>query len=149
MDNQLHIKPERFRTEDIEHLRSCEYCRMQFADHIEERELMTAPKNMQAAILQKSRQLDVQVIAGSNQISKKLQLFYYSLKVSFAAAFAMGLLIWNPYLANPPKPPLSLEFQIPPAVRIRDKTQDLTDIIQNFSNQLFKTEDSSHDKQKK
>lgn len=147
MDNQLHIDPEHVRAEDIDHIRSCDYCRMRFADHIEAHELLAAPKNMQEAILIKSRQLDVQVVAGSNQLSKKLQLFYYSLKVSFATAFALGLLIWNPNLPEPPTlPTVSWESRIPATERIHDKVQTM---LHDFSNQLFKTEVPPYDKQEK
>ncbi|MEG0813560.1 MAG: hypothetical protein RSE05_03875 [Clostridium sp.] len=64
----------------------------ELADYIERYELITAPKHLKDSILEQSHQPSVQLIAGSNQISKKLQFFYFTLKVSGAVLCALMML---------------------------------------------------------
>lgn len=136
---------------ELKHLASCDFCMEQFADHIEEQELLTAPANLKEAILSRSQKADVQLVAKANEASRRLQLFYYSLKVGFATAFALALLLWSSDAFVPihlfpdsqPQPMKRYEWQSPfSEVPIKEKIQDL-------SNQLFQTEVISHDKQEK
>lgn len=64
----------------------------ELADYIERYELITAPKHLKDSILEQSHQPSVQLIVGSNQISKKLQFFYFTLKVSGAVLCALMML---------------------------------------------------------
>ena len=88
MEKQQHINPEYFKTglspEEYSHLAACPFCCEQFADYIENQELITAPAHLKSSIMERSRDLDVQIVAGSNHLSKRLQLFYFSLKVGAA-----------------------------------------------------------------
>ena len=161
MDKQTHINftqdftaPVNLDVSDLEHLASCDYCMEQFADYIEEQELLSAPRYLKEDILKKSRQLDVQIVAKSNQASKKLELFYYALKVGFATVFALVFLIMAPSLAGP-----SFSTGIAhasgthyreakPFSRLYEQALDITDIINGITNQFnnHKTEVSSDDK---
>lgn len=95
-----HIEPERFRSgltrEEYQHLSACPYCREQFADYIEQQELLTAPVHLKSSVLERCKDLDVRIIAGSNQLSKRLQLFYFSLKVGAAVLCALTMLTLLP-----------------------------------------------------
>lgn len=91
-----HIDPGRFHNgltpEEQNHLTACPYCLEQFADFIEKQELITAPTHLKSSVLERCKDLDVQIIAGSNRLSRRLQLFYFSLKVSVAVLCALTML---------------------------------------------------------
>lgn len=156
MNKQTHVNFEQPLTmKELEHLVSCDFCVEQFADYIEEQELIRAPRYLQEEILKRSQQFEVQIVAKSNQASKKLQLFYYSLKVGFAAVFALAFLMAAPALASP-----TFHSRIPTAAsqhsqeqkntfRIYDGAQKITDRLADFTNQLYKMEVTPHDKQEK
>ena len=61
-----------------------------FADYLEAQGLMDAPANIKSSILERSRHMDVQIIAGTNHLSKKAELFFYGLKVGFAVACSIA-----------------------------------------------------------
>ncbi|MEG0215809.1 MAG: hypothetical protein RR685_06695, partial [Hungatella sp.] len=84
--------------EELEQLANSDFCMMQFADRLEADGLLTAPKHMHDNIRARSRQLDVQIVAKTNEASKNLQLFYYSLKVGFATVFALSFLLAIPQI---------------------------------------------------
>lgn len=67
-----------------------------FADLLEKQGLLTAPANLKSAVLERSRQADIRVIAGSNHLSKKAELFRYSLKVGLTMACSIALLLVTP-----------------------------------------------------
>ena len=68
MEKQQHINPEYFKTglspEEYSHLAACPFCCEQFADYIENQELITAPAHLKSSIMERSRDLDVQIVAG-------------------------------------------------------------------------------------
>ena len=74
-----HIDPGRpvssLSREELAHLSSCQFCREQIALQAEKQELLTAPARMKSEILSKLNRPEVQIIAKSNRISKKLELF--------------------------------------------------------------------------
>lgn len=109
-----HIDLSNISQHNLEHLSHCDFCIEQFADQLEEQGLLTAPANLKESILSRSKKTDVQLIAKTNQTSQKLQLFYYSLKVCFATAFALALLLWS---SN-----ASFSIYIPSAVQERQVT---------------------------
>ena len=57
-----------------------------FGDLLEQQGLLKAPANLKASVLERSRQADVRLIAGTNHFSKKTRLLCYSLKGGLAAA---------------------------------------------------------------
>lgn len=91
---------------DLEHLAGCDYCIEQFADEVEQQALLHAPRDFKADVLKKSGQIDIRLTAKSHQLSKQLQLFYYSLKVGMAVLGSLALLSVLPRLpqnfAQPP-----------------------------------------------
>lgn len=91
-----HIEPSRFKEkltlEEREHLASCRFCREAFADYVEQNELLTAPKDLKMLVMEQSRRPDIQLIAGTNHASRKLQMFFFSLKVGAAVLCALTML---------------------------------------------------------
>lgn len=58
--------------------------------------LIPAPVHMKQEILERSRSLDYQIRIQTRQIPKKLQFFYYSLKVGAAVVMALFLVLMVP-----------------------------------------------------
>lgn len=122
------------------HIAACTRCAELLAQDMETRPLLSPPKNFQESVIMRSRQADVVMISKTNQISKRLQLFYYSLKVGFAVACALFLLAVTPVSAGSFPHRLSSNWQhsrlwtpSAPEVslhrRIQDITADLNDIL--------------------
>lgn len=105
-----------------------------FADCLEQQGLLNAPRNLKASILERSRQADIQLIAGSNHLSKKTELIRYSLKVSLAAACSIAMIVTVPLNTNNrgQTPPLHVEAY--------EKMQELTGKFVDFSRSLLNLE---------
>ena len=58
--------------------------------------LLPAPVHMKQEILERSRSLDYQIRVQTRQIPRKLQFFYYSLKVGAAVVMALFLVTMVP-----------------------------------------------------
>ena len=63
---------------------------------VEAEGLLPAPVHMKQEILERSRSLDYQIRVQTRQIPKKLQFFYYSLKVGAAVVMALFLVTMVP-----------------------------------------------------
>lgn len=103
-----HISPGRLRgslkgklsDSELKHLAACPWCREALSEAVAGKELLCAPRDLKSSILERSRKLDVQIIAGSNHLSKRLQFFYFSLKVGTAVLCSLSLLFLAPNLAE-------------------------------------------------
>lgn len=111
-----------------------------FANRLEETGLYRAPANLKSSILQQSRQLDVRLIAGTNHLSKKTQLFRYSLKVSLAAACSIGFIIAMPRLHERYTVSLSASSSSPIHVEAYEKLQKWNGKISELSKSFFDLE---------
>ena len=102
MTEKKHINPEHFSgkltEEEIKHLAECPRCRLLFTEYIEAEELHPAPVHLKTSVLEKIREPDVAIIAGSNRLSRRLQLFYFSLRVGAAVLCSLSLLFLAPPL---------------------------------------------------
>ncbi len=112
----------------------------EFADYLEERGLLSAPANLKSSILEKSRQPDVQIIAGSNHLSKKIQLLRYSLKVGLAAACSIGFIIAMPRLKGRYALFPQTLSTVPVYVGAYEKIQEWNGKINEFSKSFFHME---------
>lgn len=135
---EKHIEPTRFSKalslEELDHLSSCCFCREELADYVEQYQLIKAPKSMKASILERSKKPDIQFIAGTNQISKRLQLFYFSLKVGAAVLCVLTMLIAAPDFTNQIK---MRESKAEAAAELRDDNQfDYYEKVKAFTAQL-------------
>ena len=63
---------------------------------VEQNGMLRAPVGMKQEILEKTRRADVQLVIRTQDMSRKLQVFFYGLKISMAAAIAMFLIFWMP-----------------------------------------------------
>lgn len=112
----------------------------EFADYLEERGLLSAPANLKSSILERSRQPDVRLIAGSNRLSKKTQLIRYSLKVSLAAACSIGFIIAMPRLHSRYSVSPQASPKVPVYVEAYEKIQEWNGKINEFSKSLLHME---------
>lgn len=117
----------------------------EFADYLERRGLLAAPGNLKSSILERSRQADIRIIAGSNQLSKKTQLFRYSLKVSLAAACSIGVIITMPGPHERHSAASQTYRRVPIYVEAYEKIQEWNGKINQFSKSLFDLEVSLYD----
>lgn len=149
MDDCRHINLPNLTMDDLKHLADCDDCAAQLADYVEAHGLLTAPKGMKETILDKSRSLDLQPAVKNRHISKRRELFYYSLKVGFAAAFAITMLMVPKEVFHPVITP-QYSYDYAEHQRSFDPrhegTQRITDILNDFKHQLFQMEGSSNDK---
>lgn len=77
-----------------------EYQAERLAEMVENQGLMTAPANLKSAILKRSRQMDVQMIAEANHLGRQAELFFYGLKVGAAVACSIGLILAAPLITR-------------------------------------------------
>lgn len=130
----------------------------QLADLVEGRGLMTAPVNLKDSIMERSRQLDVQVIAKSNTAARKLELFYYGLKITAAVAVSVCFILIAPSLAERQFPgagqdtvSYSQDDTLPSSVRVpiherfSSRLKDLSGAAQEFFNESLNMEVFLHD----
>lgn len=103
-----------------------------FADLLEQQGLFAAPSNLKSSVLERSRQMDIQMIAGSNRFSRKTELIRYSLKVSLAAACSIAIIATVPSSNRDHVPPLHMEAY--------EKMQILTGKFVRFSRSLLNME---------
>lgn len=84
----------------LSHLSACRFCQDELTDYVEEHELLKAPSDLKSSILERAEKLDVRLIACTNHASKKLQLFYFSLKVGAAVLCSLTLLLTAPVISR-------------------------------------------------
>lgn len=137
----------------MEHIGKCSYCADLFAEYVEKNTMVSAPRDLKENIMAKSRNLDVRVIAASNQLSKRLQLFYYSLKVGAAVLCVLTLLTVTPGLASHLRP-AALSFERLERLEqgriswsFYENAEQLTERLNQFS--IFNLEVNKNDKKEK
>lgn len=116
------------------------------ADTIEAQGLMNAPANLKSSVLERSKQMDVQLIARSNQLSKKLELFSYGLKVSAAVVCCVGFILITPTSREETFFSRLPSEHTPLHVEASEKIHTWTEKIQDFSKQIWDREELSNDK---
>lgn len=133
------------------HISECDYCSEKLAGFMES-DMIPAPPDMKQTILTASKRVDVQFVKNAKEMTKRMQLILYSLKVGAATvgAFIILLLFVNVYSTN-------VSNQIEPDIKkqsnalsitnmIRESTNSLSENLFNFSNEIIKMEDNNHDK---
>lgn len=75
----------------LEHLDECDFCMERFLDDPSDADI-SAPSYLKEQILTRAAQPDVQASKAVKQTSRKLQLFYYSLRTAAGVAAALFLL---------------------------------------------------------
>jgi hypothetical protein len=140
----------------LEHICSCDYCADQFATMMSE-EIITAPKYMKDNIMKAVKRPEIILAAKARETSKRMQLFIYTLKVGTATICALLLLLLTmnfPSITDN----LDLPLGVPAQTSTDDKSltssiRDSMDIISSnmlhFSNNIMKTEVTTHDQKEK
>lgn len=154
----LAFQNQTFRPEEqmdfLSHISSCTHCSDQFASHMNHH-LMEAPRRMKETLLAKSQSPEVQLMVKSKEVSKevskKIELFWYSLKVGAATLGALLLLVTTIQLGNHDKTtweyPTKQEYEtndqndlddISITSKLRDNADKLSTRMQNFTNNILK-----------
>ena len=117
----------------------------QLADMVETQGLIKAPSNLKASILERSRQMDVQLIAHSNRLSKKLELFTYGLKGSVAVYCCVCFILTTPATKKEMRFLQLFSDYTPLHVEATEKLQIWAERLLEFSDQLWDREGLLHD----
>ncbi len=132
----------------LEHIGSCNKCSNLLAESMEE-ELISAPFDMKANILNSTKHINLQKTRNSKLPSKGMQLFTYSLRVITASAAAIALLVLTSNMTDYSS---NKEINIPTETRlsymdhpsftssIRNSMDQFTNQILEFSNTIIDTE---------
>ncbi len=135
----------------LTHISQCDYCSEKLADFMEA-DIVPVPPDLKQNILTASKRAEVQFVKNAKEMTKRMQLILYSLKVGAATvgAFIMLLLFMNLYNADglikiqPDIKKQSNTLSI--TNRIREGTDSLNENLFNFSNGIIKMEDNNYDK---
>ena len=108
-----HLKPgrpiSRLDSAELEHLFSCPFCQTQLTEYVEKEELVMAPAHLKAEILSRCRQTSQKsagrAVSGVScpvpkPLTKRMELFFYSLRVGTAVACSQILLAFMPALSG-------------------------------------------------
>lgn len=138
--------------EFLEHICSCDYCSEQLAKCMED-ELIKAPIGMKENIMRASRKPEVQIAVKAKEMSKRMQLFIYSLKVGTATVGALLILMitanFNGVLSSagnelkdiPERFQINREYNSSLTNSIRENMDSFSNNIIRFSDQILNKED--------
>ncbi len=116
-----------------------DYELLRFIQCVEENDMIKAPIQMKEEILKKSKSPVIRIAVESKKVSKKVQLFWYSLKISAAVAIALTLLIFISIPANivpsVKTGPVKKEWNI--TEKIYDRSTQVTNILGKFSDKIL------------
>jgi hypothetical protein len=124
-------------------------------------DLIPAPFDMKNNILKATKRPEVQIARKINETSKRMQLLWYSLKVGTATIGALVVLTLVMHSgmginANPDRQPVIPVQQntddndnISLTAAIRDKMNNFSSSILDFSNNILNTEVNNHDQKEK
>lgn len=136
--------------EFLKHISSCDFCADQFATLMSE-DIIMAPRDMKENLIRATRRPEVQIARRANETTKKMQLFWYSVKVGTATVCALLLLLLTINFADSPnqfkiiQPENSKSF----TTTLRNNMDNISNSMLNFSNNIMKTEVTDHDQKKK
>lgn len=110
------------------------------ADAVEARFLIAAPRDLKESVLKAAARPEVRLEHGTRKLSKKAQLFFYSLKVGTAVAGALLLLAAAPDIAGrvqAPVPSHRESLMQESLWNIKKANDRLSGRIRQFSNDIF------------
>lgn len=114
---------------------------MELMSEVEANEMLRAPAHMKEEILQKMKNPAVVLTVQTKKASKKVQLFLYSLKISTAVAVALTAIVAISMPVDtvkivPSQETSRQEWNI--TERIYEKSNSITTLLDEFSNQMLK-----------
>lgn len=154
-----HMNPQE-KIKFLEHISTCDFCNEQFTNCMIG-ETLTAPPDMKENILKAVKRPEVQIVHKVNETSKRMQLLWYSLKVGTATLGALALLLlamnFNSSLSNATNNPIDIPAETSASddnafsltATIRDKMDNFSNSILDFSNTIIKTEVIDYDQKEK
>ncbi len=104
-----------------------------FADETLRHYGLTAPHDFADSVMKKSRTLNIQAVAKTNQASRKLQLLIYGLRVGVAVAGALVLLFALPPWSEPHSPSERTRIE----TQIASRSHFISDSLTDFSYEIF------------
>lgn len=139
----------------LEHICSCNHCSDQLAAFMAE-DLIPAPRDMKENILKATKRPDIQIAVKSREVSKRIQLLLYSLKVGTAAIAAIALLVlsmnFQTILSDAKSfnySSISRENKTPLTDTIRENMNNISKNILDFSNNIINMEVTENDPKEK
>lgn len=135
----------------LTHISECDYCSENLANFMEA-DMVPVPPDLKQNLLAASKRVDVQFVKNAKEMTKRMQLFIYSLKVGAATvgAFIVLILFTNLYNTNglnQIKPDIKKQSNALSITNmIRESTNSFSDNLFNFSNEIIKMEDNNNDK---
>ena len=138
----------------MEHICSCNYCSDQFASLVSN-EMLSAPRDFKHNLLEATKRFDIQVTMKARETSKRLQLFFYSLKVGGAILGALLLLLLTVKVNDPvmlpkyPEDKTAYDETASITTLLKDRIDDLNSYLQDFSYSIIKTEGLDNDQKEK
>jgi anti-sigma factor RsiW len=138
----------------LEHICSCDFCSGLFADSMKE-DLVRAPRDLKDKLMRTIERPEVQLAKHAREVSKRMQLFLYSLKVGTAMAGALLLLFLTISLSSRqtvPKTDIDQEkpgFTVTLNAAIRNNMDSLNNGLIKFSNKIMNTEVNNNEEKEK
>lgn len=155
MDTFLHNSMKDNEKEKIlEHICSCDYCSELFAESMN-LEVVNAPRDMKDNLLRAVRRPDIVLASKLKETSKRMQLFFYSLKVGTAMIGALIVLLLTINLTSnqPAAPSADLPDKsgstVSLATVIKENMDSLNNGLLKFSNFIMKTEVNDNEEKEK
>ena len=116
-----------------------DYELLQFIQCVEENDMIKAPAQMKEEIIKTSKSPIIRIAVESKKVSKKVQFFWYSLKISAAVAIALTLLIFisipTNFVPSVKTGPVKKEWNI--TEKIYDRSTQVTDVLGKFSDKIL------------
>ena len=116
--------------EQLEEISRSDWLAEDFADHIQEDFLISAPPDLKSSVIRRCAQPDVQLAAGARSLSRRTRLLLYSLKVGAAVAASVLLLALLPATFPPGGGPGA---SVPFYQKAQQITHGLNRITYNFT----------------
>lgn len=122
----------------LEHMKDCSYCTEQFMQ-IEENNQMKAPVYLKDNILNRTKMPDIKVKTQLKVVSKKTELFFYSLKTTAAVVCALLLLFSVSYVnqSNVLEQQQRVSVSSDIGSKLYEKSNDIVHIMNYFSNRIM------------
>ncbi len=134
MDNQISENKEFRISKEMS-----DYELLEFVQAVEKNEMLIAPVYMKDNIMKRSNNPVIRIAAESKKVSKKIQLFWYSLKISAAVVIALSLLIFigmpKDFIPQVKQEEIRKEFDF--AEKLYQKSVQVTSSLENVSNKII------------
>lgn len=137
------------------HISTCTYCAERFAN-VMEQSIQMPPAYLHEEILERSKKIDMQMAITVKKTSKRMRLFWYSLKIGFAVMASMMLLFATTSIQTTIiQPAQEISFEKTKGTSVTEKINErgykITDSLNAFSRNIltYEAEEENYDTKKK